>query len=94
MGFYAVMVTGSGIRLALDDGYIAIGFFTTRYVAAQNGELAVMAMLDNLRKEWASGALGDVDEAGVPELAVESCDRIGFLKWLRRPSGYTFYPAR
>ena len=91
MGFYAVMVSGRGIRMAFEDGQSAIGFFTTRHVAARNGELAATAVFGLLRKEWAGGAWGHVDEVGMPQLAMERCDRIGFLKWLRRPSGYTFY---
>lgn len=91
MGFYAVLVSGRGIGLAFDDGGSAIGFLTTRHVIARSAELAVEAVFDHLRREWSGGAWGDVDEVGVPQLAMESCDRIGFLKWLRRPSGYTFY---
>ena len=85
------MVSGRDIRLAAGNGRMAIGFFATRHVFARNGEGAVTKVFDNLREEWKAGTWGEVADVGTPQLAMERCDKIGFIKWLRRPSGYTFY---
>lgn len=95
MPYFRVRLSGSGIRYQVDDGdVVAIGFFTTRQVRAEN-ENAARALAEGLvLSEWDSGspyAKGNTGPA--PEWVVEDVCRVsiltGFLEGGLR--GYTFY---
>lgn len=95
MPFFRVMLSGTGISLAIEGSPdAAIGFFTTRDVFASNAEQASKKAIDLVLKHWRPGGrYAAANEGCVPSLTLDKSWRVGYLSGIfgRKPSGYVFY---
>jgi hypothetical protein len=86
---YRVMVHGSGFKLPLEDGSSAVGFFTTRYVAASTASDAKQIAAAVVHGEWRGR--GHENAVGSVMLAIEEHAALSERFRLRSATGFVFY---
>jgi hypothetical protein len=90
---FRVFVRGENFLINLDEVEQKIGFYTTRYVEAQNEEAAEYAVIDMLRGDpkLSKGVLND--ETDPPIMYAEEVEEIDSFQGLPLPgTGFAFYP--
>lgn len=90
---FRVLVRGQNFLINLDDVDQKVGFYTTRFVEAQNQEAAEYAVMDMLRDDpkLAKGVLNDKSDP--PMMYAEEVEEIDSFKGLQLPgTGFAFYP--
>ncbi len=95
MSYFRVMLSGTGVSYGFDDGSDpAVGFFTTRTVAADDLPSAERSARELVLAEWQPGGEYVAGNRGsLPALALEDARRVGYLRGLfgRKGGGYAFY---
>ena len=92
MPYFRVLLHGSGISMPTEGGAPVIGFYTTRHVKASSHEAASEKAKDVVLRDWKDGVYAQANHGEMPELTIESVDKIRFIDALRSPNaGYTFY---
>jgi hypothetical protein len=88
-----VLVRGENFLISLDDVDQKVGFFTTRYVEADDDESAELAAIDLLRNDpkLVKGVLNNRSDP--PRMHVEEIEELESFEGLRMPgTGFAFYP--
>jgi len=89
---YRVILNGQNFMMG--DGE-AFGFFTTRWVKAENAESAEQAAVELIKNdpELKGAVVNEKDNP--PMIYLEALSEIGWLEYFRKNpgGGYTFYPA-
>jgi hypothetical protein len=87
-----VRALGENISLRLDDGSVAVGFYTTRSVSAKNDAHAIETAKEVILSEWHAGDLAKSNSGGMPSLTIEKVWQLGFFqRIIGSPKGYTFF---
>ena len=92
---FKVFVRGENFLIALDDVEQKLGWYTTRYVEAQNEEAAEHIVMDILRgdSKLAKGVLNDKSDP--PMMYAEEVEEIDSFEGLPLPgTGFAFYPDK
>ena len=95
MPYFQIMLSGSGISVPVEGGRdLATGFFTTRFVKADNGLKAQELAKELVLSEWRQdGCYATVNRGAVPLLVIEHAFHVGMLTGIlrRKVNGYSFY---
>jgi hypothetical protein len=94
MPFYCVLLHGEGIRISTPVGERpVVGFYISRGVWARSETHAREKAISSVQALWAAGTHARANRGLPPRLTVESCEVVGFTRWLSIPKkGHTFYP--
>lgn len=94
MPFFKVLVEGSGLRMAREDGDApARGFFVLRIVWSKSEAEAADRAKQAIASDWVSGEHARCGEG--PALEVVEIEPGSFFDWLRmRRPGYVFHSER
>jgi hypothetical protein len=90
---FRVFVRGENFLINLDGVEQKLGFYTTRYVEAQNEEAAEYVVMDMLRgdRKLAKGVLNDKSDP--PMMYAEEVEEIDSFEGFPLPgTGFAFYP--
>ena len=88
---YKVMVEGANFLVSFDNETAKHGFFTTRFVEAENPEDAENQTIELLRVELASLVQNDASDS--PVMFVEEVDEIDSFEGLPMPgAGFVWFP--
>src|SRR5687768_6172626 len=90
---FRVFVRGENFLINLDDVEQKLGFYTTKYVEAQNEEAAEHIVMNMLRDDpkLAKGVLNDKSDP--PMMYAEEVEEIESFEAVPLPgSGFAFYP--
>ena len=88
---YRVMVEGANFLISLDDEPTKLGFFTTRYVEAQDAREAEAKAMDMLRVELSE--LVQNDMADSPVMFLEDITELdSFLDCPTPGTGFSWFP--
>ena len=90
---FRVFVRGKNFLIKLDDVEKKLGFYTTRFVEAQNEEAAEYVVMDLLRGDpkLAKGVLNDKSDP--PMMYAEEVEELDSFAGLPVPGqGFAFYP--
>ena len=90
---YRVLIHGSGFSLALlDGGEPIVGFFTTRFVAAENIRDAETKARSSVLTEWKRRGF-EASAGSAPILELEDLEVVHSRFRLRSAAGFTFFAA-
>ena len=87
-------MNGEGIAVSSSGDQI-IGFYTTRWVKANNPEEAKERAKKLVLSAWTEGEYAKVNEGDPPKVSVDSIHSVGFLNylWNRPGKGHAFYSS-
>jgi hypothetical protein len=102
MPCFSVILSGEGISVPSGDTggddprEEIIGFYTTRWVLAQDVERAKEAAAHLVQDDWTVGEYAKINRGNPPKVRGDSIREIsGWKYWLsRKPSGHTFYAQK
>ena len=87
------MLEGKNFLLTLEGGTHKYGFYTTRYIEANNPEDAELSAVQAIRDDSDFTSTVKNEESDPPMIYIESLDELSTFEGVELPStGYTFYP--
>jgi hypothetical protein len=90
MTWYRVFLNGQNLWLQLDSSPKRLGFYTTRFVEANDAEHAELVAVKLLREEGKLSALNDRGDP--PRVFVERVEEVELADVPAVVPGFTFYP--
>jgi hypothetical protein len=89
---YLVMLEGANLWMVMND--LKFGFFTTRYLKAENPNFAINAAIALIEQELFGGKIIKNSPIDPPVFTVSAIREIGWLEFiLKKPGkGFTFFP--
>ena len=95
MPYFQIMLSGDGISFSLEGrSDLVTGFFTTRFVKADNVARAKELAMELVLSEWRQGGgYAAANQGVIPQLAIERALPVSTLTGIfrRKAAGYSFY---
>ena len=92
---YMLMLKGRNFRIEIDGKLEKLGFYTTRWVEAQNPEDAELEALDLVRQDVSLKASVRNDRDDPPMIYLEELCEVERFEGINVPgAGYSFYPDK
>lgn len=89
-------MNGEGISVSSSDrDNDIVGFYTTRWVKAQNVEDAKHLAIGLVVRDWTEGEYADLASGSPPRITIEKTNEVSLFTYLRRRPGRgnTFYSS-
>jgi len=96
MAYFSVILNGEGISVESGSGGKPVtGFYTTRWVEANDSDHAVDLAKALVSLDWVDGEYSVLNRGATPTLRVDDVRELNrFRYWLhRKPRGHAFYTS-
>ena len=96
MAYFSVVMNGEGISVSSSDpDDDIVGFYTTRWVKAQNVDDAKHLAVDLVLRDWTDGEYADLSSGSPPRITNDMINEVNFFTYLRRRPGrgHTYYSS-
>lgn len=96
MAYFSVVMNGEGISVSSSDpDNDIVGFYTTRWVKAQNVEDAKQLAIGLVARDWTEGEYAGLVSESPPRITIEEINEVSLFTYLRRRlgRGHTFYSS-